>query len=223
MAVVHVVFVGGDAEKVMESIKASGYPIHKAYLVYYTDVKSVAEKLKDVLKVLIDVEMIEVNQYEVFESMLKVLEAIREDLKAGNDVYINITEAPKTLTISAYIAAQVSGSKLYTAMPKYEEGKEVGIERVIEIPVPPMKKVSEDKLEILKVIEANGGEVESINKLIELLEGRTTDHKKYMAQRARMSYHLRGLEEDGLVETKRVGKNVKISLTVLGKAVNLVN
>ncbi|ADC65666.1 conserved hypothetical protein [Ferroglobus placidus DSM 10642] len=223
MAVVHVVFVGSDAEKVMESIKASGYPIHKAYLVYYADVKSVAEKLKEILKVLIDVEMVEVNQYEVFESMLKVLEAIRDDLKAGNEVYINITEAPKTLTIAAYIAAQVSGSKIYTAMPKYEEGKEVGIERVIEIPVPPMKKVSEDKLEILKVIEANGGEVESINKLIELLEGRTTDHKKYMAQRARMSYHLRGLEEDGLVETKRVGKNVKISLTVLGKAVNLVN
>ena len=222
MAVVHVVFVGSDAEKVMESIKASEYPIHKAYLVYYPDVKSVAEKLRDVLKVLIDVEMVEVDQYEVFDSMLKVLEAIKDDLKGGNDVYINITEAPKTLTISAYIAAQVSGSKLYTAMPKYEEGKEVGIERVIEIPVPPMKKITDDKLEILRVIEANGGEVESINKLIELLEGRTTDHKKYMAQRARMSYHLRGLEEDGLIETKRVGKNVKISLTVLGRAVNIV-
>jgi len=168
------------------------------------------------------VELVEVDQYDVFGSMLKILEAIKDDLKAGNEIYINITEAPKTLTISAYVAAQISESKLYTAMPKYEAGKEVGIEKVIEVPVPPMKKISDDKLEILKAIDENGGEVESINKLIEILEGRTTDHKKYMAQRARMSYHLRGLEEDGLIETKRVGKNVKISLTVLGKAVCLV-
>ncbi len=33
-----------------------------------------------------------------------------------------------------------------------------------------------------------------------------------------MSYHLNGLEEDGLVVTERKGKNLSIFLTELGKA-----
>ena len=37
-----------------------------------------------------------------------------------------------------------------------------------------------------------------------------------------MSYHLKGLEDDGLVEMKREGKNVRIILTELGKAYALI-
>ena len=54
--------------------------------------------------------------------------------------------------------------------------------------------------------------------MIELTEGKIEEHRKYMAQRARMSYHLKGLEEDGLIEMKREGKNVRIRLTPLGRA-----
>ena len=88
--------------------------------------------------------------------------------------------------------------------------------------IPPIKRISDDKLTIIKVLKEQGGEVESINKLIDLLEGKTNDQKRYMAQRARMSYHLKGLEDDGLVEMKREGKNVRIILTELGKAYALI-
>jgi DNA-binding transcriptional ArsR family regulator len=135
---------------------------------------------------------------------------------------INATDAPRTLVISCYIAAQLSGSRLYIALPKYEDGKEIGIDRILEISIPPLKKISNDKVEIIKLIQDNGGEVESINRLIDLLEGRTGDQKKYMAQRARMSYHLKGLEEDGLITMRREGKNVKIILTELGRAYALM-
>lgn len=93
----------------------------------------------------------------------------------------------------------------------------------MEIPIPPLKKITDDKVDIIKVIESQGGQVESINKLIELIEGKITDQKKYMAQRARMSYHLKGLEEDGIVEMKREGKNIRIRLTELGRAYALMH
>ena len=224
--VVHVIPIGFRKERVIESIKICGYPIHKAYLVLGKDLSpdvekkilEVAEEVEKTLKALIDVERIHVNELDVYGSAIEILKVIKKEMKEDNEVLINASDASRTICIACYIAAQISGSKMYIAIPKYEDGKEVGIERVVEIPIPPLKRIGEDKIMIIKTIVKSGGEVESINKLIELLEGRLEDQKKYMAQRARMSYHLKGLEEDGIVVMKREGKNVKIALTELGKA-----
>ncbi|AEA46647.1 HFX_2341 family transcriptional regulator domain-containing protein [Archaeoglobus veneficus] len=228
--VVHIMPVGLNKERLLESIRRSGYPIQKVYLVLGNDkglsgeedVHKAAEEIEKTLNVLVEVEKIYVDKLDVYSAALDMLKVIKTELDEGNEILINASDAPRTLCIACYIAAQLSGSRLYIAMPKYEGGKEVGIEKIVEIPIPPLKRISDDKIVIVKTIQEQGGEVESINKLIELLEGKTEDQKKYMAQRARMSYHLKGLEEDGLVEMRREGKNVKIKLTELGKAYALM-
>jgi len=224
--VVHIIPVESNKDKIIESIKTSGYPIHKAYLVLSKSAsqeleekrRKVAEDVEVLLKALIDVEKIYVDEFDVYGSAIEILKVIKKEMREGCEVLINASDSPRNVCIACYVAAQISKSRLYTALPKYGNGSEVGIGKIIEVPVPPLKRIGEDKIDIIKVIEQEGGEVESINKLIEILEGKIEDHKMYMAQRARMSYHLNGLEEDGIIITKREGKNVRIILTDLGKA-----
>ncbi len=227
--VVHVMPVGVNKERLLESIRKSGYPIQKVYLVLGKDidvdenaVSEAAAEIEKTLNVLVEVDKITVEKVDVYAAALDMLRVIKKEIDEGSEVLINATDASRTLCLASYVAAQLSGSKLYMAVPKIEDGKEAGIERIEEIPIPPIKRISDDKILIIKTIQEQGGEVESINKLIELLEGKTEDQKRYMAQRARMSYHLKGLEEDGLVEMKREGKNVKIRLTELGQAFALM-
>ena len=219
--VVHVLPVGSNKEVLLESTKLSGKPIQKVYLVLGKDDKEEiyknAEDIEKTLSVLVEVKRILVDKTEIYATALDILRVIKEELKDGNEVLINASDTTRELCIACYIAAQLSGSKLYMAVTS--NGK---IDKGIDILIPPLKKISDDKLTIIKTIDEQGGEVESINKLIELLEGKTEDQKKYMAQRARMSYHLKGLEDDGLVVMKREGKNVRIKLTELGKAYALM-
>jgi len=218
--VVHVIAVGMNKERIMESIKTSGYPIQKAYLVLPREgeYQEVAKSIENALSVLIEINKIYIDEFDVYGSAIEILKALKDEKEMGSEIYINASDAPRTLTIACYIVAQLLNGRLYIGLPKYEDGREVGISKVVEIIVPPLKKISDDKLRILKVIDENGGEVESINSLIKLIEGKLEKHKAYMAQRAKMSYHLKGLEKDGLVEMRREGKNVRIRLTPLGKA-----
>jgi hypothetical protein len=70
----------------------------------------------------------------------------------------------------------------------------------------------------LKTIDKNGGEVESIDQLIELMYGTIDDEKIYLAWRAKLSYHLKSLEKLNLVKTFKNGRYLHIQLTPWGKA-----
>jgi len=208
-SVVHVIAVESKPSEIVESVKMSGYPIHKAYLVFSSEkARNAVEKVKDTLSSLVDVEIVELKESTVYDAVEQILRTIRKEVDEGNTLLFNITDSDKLICLSCFISAQISESKIYM---KADAG-------VVEVATPPMKKVNEDKLEILRALEKEGGGVDSINRLIELVEGKLEEQKRYMAQRARMSYHLNGLEEDGLVVTERRGKNLSINLTELGKA-----
>lgn len=208
-SVVHVITVESNPAEIVNSVKMSNHPIHKAYLVFdKDDAKSAVEEVKDTLSSLVDVSVIKLKEEQVYDAVEEILKTIRKEVDSGNTVFFNITDSDRLMCLACFISGQISDSKIYM---------KVG-DNITEIQAPPMKKVNEDKLEILMALHKEGGSVESINKLIELVEGKLEEQKKYMAQRARMSYHLNGLEEDGLVITERKGKNLKIYLTELGKA-----
>lgn len=208
-SVVHVIAVESKPSEIVESVKMSGYPIHKAYLVFSSEkARDAVEKVKSTLSSLVDVEIVEIKESGVYDAVEQILRTIRKEADEGNKLLFNITDSDKLICLACFISGQISESKVYM---KADGG-------VVEVATPPMKKVNEDKLEILRALEKEGGGVDSINRLIELVEGKLEEQKRYMAQRARMSYHLNGLEEDGLVVTERRGKNLTIHLTELGKA-----
>ncbi|HDD36413.1 MAG: hypothetical protein J7K36_05695 [Archaeoglobaceae archaeon] len=221
--VVYIMPVNPEKEILLESIKKIDHPIQKVYLLLGKDdneSQKAAEEIEKTLNVLIEVEKTYIDENDVYSAVLEILKIVKREISEGNEVIVNATGSTKTVCIACYIASQLSRSKFYMMMQKVENGKVVN--EIVELLIPPLKKIGEDKVTIIKIISEEGGEVESINKLIELLEGKTKDQKEYMAQRARMSYHLKGLEEDGLVVMQREGKNVKIKLTELGKAYALM-
>ncbi len=221
--VVYIMPVNPEKEILLESIKKIDHPIQKVYLLLGKDdneSQKAAEEIEKTLNVLIEVEKTYIDENDVYSPVLEILKIVKREISEGNEIIVNATGSTKTVCIACYIASQLSKSKFYMMMKKVENGKVVN--EIVELLIPPLKKIGEDKVTIIKIISEEGGEVESINKLIELLEGKTKDQKEYMAQRARMSYHLKGLEEDGLVVMQREGKNVKIKVTELGKAYALM-
>ncbi|WP_457550504.1 HFX_2341 family transcriptional regulator domain-containing protein [Archaeoglobus sp.] len=211
MKTVHLIPLGNRCEVVLDSVKMSGKPIQKAYLIVSRE-DNCLEDVVNALKNFIEVEVVKVSN-DVYGASMELLKIIKRELDEGNEVYINISDAPRELCIASLISAQISRTKIYMAITS--NGR---VKRVIDLKVPPVKSVGDDKIVLIRALEENGGEVESINGLIEIVEGKINDPRRYMAQRARMSYHLKGLEEDGLIEMKREGKNVRIRLTPLGKA-----
>jgi len=207
--VVHVVAVASDGSSVLESIKSIGYPIHKAYVVYRNkESVGAVETVNRALSSLVESKILDFGGKKVYQIVWELLEVVRKEIEKGNTILFNVTDADRYLCMALLIAAQVSNSKIYLSS---ENGASF-------LQTPPLKKFNGDRIKILKVLVNEGGYVDSINRLIELVDGKIEEQKRYMAQRARMSYHLNELEEDGLVLTERKGKHLKIAVTDLGKA-----
>lgn len=206
---VHMIAVDSNQNVVLESIKTIGYPIHRAYLVYRKkEALKIAKDLEDILKSLVDTKILNFEDKNVFEIMWDLLKFVREEMEKKNEVFLNISDADKSLAIAFLLSAQVSRAKVYMMFDSKADF----------VQTPPAKTYNQERIRILKLLAEEGGVVDSINRLIELLEGRTEDQKRYMAQRAKITYHLNELAEDNLIVTQRKGKNLKVMLTELGKA-----
>jgi len=70
----------------------------------------------------------------------------------------------------------------------------------------PLKDLSEGKRDILAALRDRGDLL-----LPELMKEKTE------SERSRLSYHLKDLKKDGLVETVKEGRNLKVSLTFAGR------
>jgi DNA-binding transcriptional ArsR family regulator len=190
-------------------MKSIGYPIHRAYIVYRKkDSLSAVESVNRALSSLVDSKILNFEGKNIYQTVWELLEVVRQEVEKGNSILFNVTDADRTLCMAFVIAAQISNSKIYLSS---DNGAKF-------LQTPPLKKFNGDRIKILKVLVGEGGSVDSINRLIELVDGKIEEQKKYMAQRARMSYHLNELEADGLVVTERKGKHLKIAVTDLGKA-----
>ena len=110
----------------------------------------------------------------------------------------------------------MTGAELYVALPTYEDGKISGIQRVLDIPAFPLKEVGSEELAILHFLTEHGP-MDSVDDLIQGVNGIEKNTPGFKKERARMSYHIKKLREGGFIDTRKEGKNLKISLTPLGE------
>ncbi|MCX8000009.1 MAG: DUF6293 family protein, partial [Leptospiraceae bacterium] len=174
--IVHIIAVESNPSVILESIKTIGYPIHRSYIIYRKrEAIENAENLSKALKSFVETKTISFEGNSVYEILWKLLEIVRAEKDKNNSVLINISDADRNLAVASIVAAQISGSKAYMLMNDKAEF----------IQTPPLKSFDEERTRILKALLQDGGSVESINKLIELVAGKIEDHRKYLAQRAR--------------------------------------
>ncbi len=225
--ITQIVFVGHHKERLLESIRAlRKLPVEKIIL-FVGDkdlpgeekVRKIAEELKKNLETVWEVEIKEIDKKNVIKAASQLIAVIEREKKEGREVIINASGSLRTLAIAGYIAACVTGAKIFSSIPRYDEkGEEVGIEEIIEIPTLPVDFPSKEQMEIISAID---GGVDSLDELVfRLNPGIKKDSKEFRNERSRLSHHLAKLERMGLVRKEKVGKNVRIVVTELGKIVS---
>ncbi len=224
--ITHFVFVGHHKERLIESIRAlRELPTDKIILFVGEDglpgekkVRKLAEELKKELEVVWDVEIKKVDKKNAIRAALQLIEEINRERKDKRDVVINASGSLRTLAIAGYIAACVTNSRIFTSIPKYNENEEeIGIEEIVELPILPIDFPRREQMEILETVD---GGVSSLDELvIKLNPSIDKRSKEFQSERSRLSHHLSKLEKAGFVRREKHGRNVKIMLTELGKAI----
>lgn len=204
--------LGPDTDPVLVGIRT--LPVHKLYLMHLESDKQVAQKLiGDLASVLkVEVEGYSIPNTDMLTHVLEGVAGILQKEKENfDDVLFNVTSGDKLLGCAALSAAFVNGLKAFAVAngePMLLPVLKFSYDRI----------VSQTKVDILKALVKNGGQVESLEKLKEL-----TNYGKPL-----LSYHIQGAEDSqglaelGLVEVKKGerGKSI-VKATTLGRLLTL--
>jgi len=215
----HIVPVGFTPGKLIEGIKQ--FPVHKVVIVLTKGgderARDAAREVAKAFKGYAPVEKRTIDGEDIFKATKDFISMIKAEKAEGREVYINAAGSLRSLTLAGYIAALVTGTKIYSTISRYDEkGEPVGVSRIIDIPYLPIRDPPKEQVEIMMALHR--GPVESLDELINRMR---PEIKKGSAQhnseRARLSHHIGRLKEDGFVETDKLGKTVSIKLTEIGE------
>jgi CRISPR locus-related DNA-binding protein len=219
--VVHIIPVGHTKVTLIEGMRQ--FPFHKVVLVLGKEegpgekkAVEVAKEIEDEFGHLAEVEVLYIDADNVYSTAIDLAREIKNKQQEGNEVKVNASGSLRTVGISCYLACAVTGAELYVALPSYENGKVSGIRRVLDVPSFPIKEVGKEELSILSLLKEKGA-TESVDELIQNLLKIKKGAAGYQNERARMSYHIKKLKNEGFIETQKRGKLLWISLTNLGK------
>jgi CRISPR locus-related DNA-binding protein len=216
--VVHLVPVGHTPETLIGSIRR--YPADKVILVRGKDknlsgadeAEKTAKKVKKALGSIKCVDLlVEIDDIE--QSALAIAKTILGEKALECEVLVNLSGSLRSLDVAAYLAALTTGAKAYMGLPDYKDGEIVGVRKVVDVPLMPLKDLSRGKMDILRKLSASkeGLRLEELSKKSGMLR------EEAVSERSLLSYHISDLRKDGLVETVKEGRNIKAKLTFAGK------
>ncbi len=156
--------------------------------------RMIAEELAEELKTAWNVEIVEIDKKDAIGAASRLVSLIKREDK---DAILNVSGSLRTFAVAAYLAARVTGSRIIASTPRYGEyDNEAGI------------------------ISATDNGVESLDDPVFRLNlGIRKVSKEFRREMSRLSHHLAKLEAAGFIRRKKVGRNVKIGPTSLGKIV----
>ncbi len=226
MPLTQILFVGHTKERLVESIRAlRELPVTRIILAVGKPdtsgeriAKRIAEELKNELKTVFEVDVVEIDKMNVMNAVIELVNLIEKEKEKGSEVILNVSGSLRTFAIAAYIAACITASRIFSSIPRYdEEEREAGIEEIVEIPVLPVEFPGKEQLEIISAID---GGVSSLDELVTRLNPDIEKgSKEFRSERSRLSHHLAKLEKAGFVRRRKVGRQVRIELTELGEAI----
>jgi CRISPR-associated protein Csa3 len=214
---VHYVPVGHTPQTLIESLRH--YPVSK--VVFLTGDKEDSEGEKKARKVLADVktalgttptDSIYLDLDDIPGCALKIIEQVKKE--KSKEVLFNLSGSLRSLDLACYMAALATNTKTYVGIPKYQKGKITGISEVKEIPLIPIKPYYPEKTKILQTLKTE----KTLEELITILKPKLKKKTQaYLTERSRLSHHIKDLNKDRLIQTRKEGKKITIKLTALGK------
>jgi CRISPR-associated protein Csa3 len=228
MSCSQLLFIGHHKNRYISSLKKlQQYPTQKLILIVGEDPKlagekyvyQVAQEIKNDLERFWEVSIKKVNKTQVLLTIEQIFEIVNSEKKLGNQVLINTTGALRNLSIAGYIVACITGAKIFSAVPNYDNNKELDeIDQIIDIPILPIELPTNEQQEILSAI---GDSIESVDEIIYNLANKkgTQDivKNKLTNERARLSHHLKYLESKGLLTREKNGRKTRVMITKTGK------
>ncbi len=200
--------LGPDTDPILVGIRT--LPVHKLYLIHLESDAAVAQKLThDLASVLkVDVQSHSVPSSDVLTHVLEGVAGILQREKGNFDhILFNVSSGDKLLGCAALSAAFVNGLKAFAIV-----NGEPLLMPVLKFSYDQL--VSPTKLDILKSLQKNGGEVDSLETLKDI-----SGYGKPL-----LSYHIQGAEDSkglvelGLVEVEKGTRGKSITkITTLGK------
>ena len=125
----HIIPVGHTKEKFLSLLSLKQFPVHRVILIVGKDVSAsgedkvyeTAESLSRDLQGYVELQQRVVDKLDVLKGALDILDLIKEETKHGYQVRLNISGSLHTIGISCYIAALVSKTEIYSALPEYKQ------------------------------------------------------------------------------------------------------
>ena len=220
---VHIIPVGHTKTTLTEGMRQ--FPFHKIILVLgktagpgEKKAEVVAAEIRGEFGKVAEIEEIHVELDDIYTAAIAIAKNIRAEEKQGSTVMVNASGSLRTIGISCYLACAVTGATLYVALPAYEKGVLTGIRQVQTVPPAPLKDAGREELLILKYLNKHGT-LDSVDTLIQGLRGLEKTAQGFQKERARMSYHIKKLRKKGFIETGKDGKNLRTTLTPLGRLI----
>jgi len=220
---VHIIPVGFTKPTLLESMK--NYKFNRVYLVLGSEKTKTEEKAGELadeierdIKGTAEVRRVKVDLDDIYASAAKIIELIKNEMKEGSEVKINISGSMRTTAIACYLAASICGADVYIGLPKYSGDDVVGITKIVDVPLFPIKEVEGERLAIIKFLLEKKA-ISSIDELISIISPEIFSKrgsKAYLKERSRISYHLKMLEENSFIKTAKKGKKKVLELTELG-------
>ena len=208
---IQIALLGGTVDAVFVGLR--NFPAHKVALVTLSESMQQASQLADRLtgSLRLAVDIIQVNDVSIRTILNIIGQIVRNESRRNfQDFLLNVGSANRSLTCAGVTAAFIHGVQAFDV-----KGDEAIILPVMKFPY--TQTITEPKMKILRAIERSGGDVESLEKLIEL-----SGYGKTL-----LSHHIRGspdghhgLEVLGLVDVER-GKQgrLRVKLTALGRII----
>lgn len=204
--ILQIAAVSDDLDPIMVGVR--DYPVAKLVLLHtkkYERTAMDAAKKLSVLK--LPVQLVQLGDKVLLDTMRTVTRIVKEERDRFDEVMVNASSGDKMQACATLSAAFVNGVRA------------IGVENNACFALPVLKfgyseLISEPKLNVLRVLDKRGGQVDSLN---ELAEDGGVD-------KSLLSYHIRGgrdskgLEQLGLVEVDRAHQGrLVIKLTPMGK------
>jgi DNA-binding transcriptional ArsR family regulator len=213
----HLVPVGFTPEILVGSIRR--FPVDGVILVRGKDkslpnADKAEEAAKSVRKALgsVPCEDLFVDVDDLEGAALSLAGRIVSERASGCEVLVNLSGSLRSLDIAAYLAAFSTGAHAYIGLPDYAGEKVVGVRKVVSVPVMPLKELSREKRDVMVFLRDRPDGL----MLGELIKKSGRLREEADSERSRLSYHISDLKEDGLVETFREGRNIRVKATFAG-------